>query len=140
MFKDDTKEDFKIQEDHIEKVKEWYKEAIEQKVKWQNGAEYTIGKGKNKRKITEEDFDRIIEDKKQRIKNEEDELVEMHSMLDSYDDRPVIKITDSPNTQSVGIKGFKNGVGKFKGLSRGEHSGKVLVLDLNREIQQNGIC
>ena len=101
MFKDDTKEDFKIQEDHIEKVKEWYKEAIEQKVKWQNGAEFTIGKGKNKRKITEEDFDRIIEDKKQRIKNEEDELVEMHSMLDSYDDRPVIKITDSPNTQST---------------------------------------
>jgi hypothetical protein len=128
MFKDDTKEDFKIQEDHIEKVKEWYKEAIEQKVKWQNGAEYTIGKGKNKRKITEEDFDRIIEDKKQRIKNEEDELVEMHSMLDSYDDRPVIKITDSPNTQSVGIKGFKNGVGKFKGLSRGVHTGKDMII------------
>tara|TARA_R110000851_G_scaffold233095_1_gene385646 strand:- start:400 stop:2073 length:1674 start_codon:yes stop_codon:yes gene_type:complete len=128
MFKDDTKEDFKIQEDHIEKVKEWYKEAIEQKVKWQNGEEFTIGTGKNKRKITEEDFDRIIEDKKQRIKNEEDELVELHSMLDSYDDRPVIKITDSPNTQSVGIKGFKNGVGKFKGLSRGEYNGKDMVI------------
>ena len=128
MFKDDTKEDFKIQEDHIEKVKEWYKEAIEQKVKWQNGAEYTIGKGKNKRKITEEDFDRIIEDKKQRIKNEEDELVEMHSMLDSYDDRPVIKITDSPNTQSVGIKGFKNGVGKFKGLSKREYYGRSMIV------------
>ena len=128
MFKDDTKEDFKIQEDHIEKVKEWYKEAIEQKVKWQNGEEFTIGTGKNKRKITEEDFDRIIEDKKQRIKNEEDELVELHSMLDSYDDRPVIKITDSPNTQSVGIKGFKNGVGKFKGLSRGEYTGKDMII------------
>jgi hypothetical protein len=128
MFKDDTKEDFKIQEGHIEEVKEWYKESIEQKVKWQNGAEFTIGTGKSKRKITEEDFDRIIEDKKQRIKTEEDVLVELHSMLDSYDDRPVIKITDSPNTQSVGSVGFKNGVGKFKGLSRGEYNGKDMII------------
>lgn len=128
MFKDDTKEDFKIQESHIEKVKEWYKKAIEQKVLWENGEEFTIGTEKNKRKITEEDFDRIIKDKKQRIKNQEDVLVEMHSMLDSYDDRPVIKITDSPNTQSVGMKGFKNGVGKFKGLSKNYNNGKDMVI------------
>ena len=119
LFKDDTKIDFEIQENHIKKAKLDLKKLVDMKEDWGiNTTDY-------KEIVNGQPFEQWADMKigiwERRVQTEESKLVELHNMLDSFDDRPVIKIKDLPNTHKVGEKGFKTGVKKFKGLKLSDY-------------------